>query len=522
MRFVYPSINKNHLKIYLLLRFLIITLIGSIGCILYLKHKWSYPEVDFTYFSLWLIFVYLMSVVFWILWQRDKINFLTYFVITLAPFSVTTLIYFTGGANSFFSILYIFVIIAAAFFFRKRGALIMAAVSWILYGGLIDLEYFGIIPPIGEKPGGDILFTLLINFGAFFAIAFLSSFLLEKLERSEKELQFLETLYKSVLESIQTGVVTVDKENRILYMNPAAEFISGHKAKFLRGQPVEKLFPHINNISPQRTEFSFVRPDGKVVYLGLSLSSLVNENGQYAGKVFVFQDLTNLKRVEKLSLLGELAAHMAHEIRTPLTSISGCMQMLQKESNISSDMKVLMDLALKETKRLNLLISDFLSYARPIKKKAKLNLTSLIEDTVTLFKAGIKDQNIDIETQLLPEVYVRGSKEDLKRLFLNLFTNAKEAMPKGGKMTVTMEIIGNMIKVSISDTGIGIPSDIQERIFEPFFTTKSQGSGLGLAIAHKIISEHEGKIELVSKLGEGSSFKIYLPLISAPRSLHAR
>lgn len=520
MKFVYQQINRNYLKIYLFLRVFIFTLLGSIACLLHLKHKWPYPEINFSYFLFWLAFVYLTSIIFWILWQKGKTVLLTYLAIVLAPFSVTTLIYITGGANSFFSILYIFVIIAAAFFFRKRGAYIMAATSCILYGGLIDLEYFDIIPSLGEKPGGDVLFTLLTNFSAFFAIALLSSILLEKLEKSQKKLKFLETLHKSVLESIQTGVVTVDKQNQILYMNPAAEFISGHSSKSLRGQPIDRLFPHTNTISPQRTEFSFVRPDGKVVYLGLSLSSLVNEDGQYVGKVFVFQDLTNLKHVEKLSLLGELAAHMAHEIRTPLTSISGCMQMLQKENNISPDMKVLMELALKETKRLNLLISDFLSYARPIKEKTKLDLSSLIKDTVTLFKAGIRGQNIKIETQVPPEVYVRGSKEDLKRLFLNLFTNAKEAMPQGGKITVTMELMGNMVKVNISDTGVGISSNIQERIFEPFFTTKPQGSGLGLAIVHKIISEHEGKIELVSKLGKGSTFKIYLPSISAPRSPH--
>ena len=336
--------------------------------------------------------------------------------------------------------------------------------------------------------------------------------LLRRLEKSEKQLQFLETLYKCILESIQTGVITIDEKNRILYMNSAAELITGYKKEKLKGQPITCLF-QLKDDLPKRSEFSFVRPDGKVVFLGLSAYSLFNEGKKrHIGKVLVFQDLTYLRRIEKLSVLGELSAHLAHEIKTPLTSISGCMQMLQHEQNISPEMKTLIELALKETRRLDSLISSFLSYARPGKRKERINLSELVKEIVESFKQTIRANQIKISLDLQPETWIKGNKEELKRVFLNLLTNAQQAMPKGGKIKIKISTEDDKAVIEIKDTGPGIPPEVQEHLFEPFFTTKPEGSGLGLAIVHKIITEHEGRIEVESEKGKGATFRIYLPL----------
>ena len=509
----FPS-AQNSLKNFLLLRFVSVSLIGILGVSLYLKQKWPYPLPNFIYFLWWLSVVYLTTGIFWIIWRKQKFRFLSLLAIALDLFLITTLVYITGGANSFFSDFYLFIIILAAHLFRKRGALLVAASACILYGTLIDLEYFHIIPTLGETIGDDVLFTLSINFSAFFAIAFLISLLLERLEKSGKKLRSLEALHKCVLESIQTGVITLDRENRILYLNKAAEFILGYKSKSLIEQPINKLFSHAEITPGPRQSFSFVKPNGKLIYLGLGVSSLTDEMGKYVGKVIVFQDITHLKRVEKLSLLNELASHLAHDIRTPLTSISGCLQMLRKE-NISSENKTLIKLALEETNRLNALISDYLSYARPHKEREKVDIAQLIKETITLFKENSEDKKITIDTALLEKTYVRGNKEEIRQLFWNLFVNAKEAMPNRGMLKVIMKKEQNMTKIMVQDTGSGIPVEIQDRIFEPFFTTKPNGTGLGLAIVHKIVNEHEGKIEVENQPGKGTSINLYFPLISS-------
>ncbi|MDL1956750.1 MAG: ATP-binding protein [Candidatus Desulfofervidus auxilii] len=513
--------NSQRLKVYLFFRITFVFIISLLAIFLYFKGKWPYPSSYFIYFLEWTGVVFFTSFLSWLFWYKKEYRILSSFLLSLDPFLITALIYITGGANSFFSILYIFVIILAAQIFQKRGAFLMAALSCILYGGLIDLQYFGIITPLGEKAGEDVFFTLLINFSAFFTIAFLISLLLEQLEKSRKKIHFLELLHKHVLESIPSGVITVNEKDRILYMNKTAEFLTGYQSQFLLHQPLKKVFPYQKLIPGQRMEFSFVKPDGKVVYLGISVSSLRNETGEYVGKVVIFQDLTHIKQAEKLSLLNKLTSHMAHEIRTPLTSISGCLQMLRKEDNISFQSKTLIELSLQEIKRLNSLISDYLTFARPVWQKEKVNLAKLIEETVALFKGGLENKKIFIETKLLPEIYILGNKEEIRRIFWNLFVNAYEAMPEGGKLIISMENSSfNMVKVDVEDTGKGIPADMKDRIFEPFFTTKAHGSGLGLAIVHKIVSEHEGKIEVKSELNKGTTFTLYFPLTSPPHSKH--
>ncbi len=498
-------------KIYIICQFFTVIFIALLGILIFSLHKWPYPRNSFHYFTLWSVVNLAFSIASWFLWLKRKYRILIYSFSSFVPVSITLLIYITGGSNSLFSILYVFIIIASALFLSRRSSFIMAAVCFILYGGLLDLEYFDVISPIREKPSGEIFFTLTIHLGAFWATSFLINLLLGRLERTEKRVAFLETLHKSILESIQTGVITVDNKNKILYMNPAAEEITGYKQKHIKGRLIDDFFP-LNNAPFRRKEFSFVKPDGKVVFLGLTEYPLLGENKkQMLGKIFVFQDLTLLKKIEKMSILGELAAHMAHEIKTPLTSISGCLQMLQQE-HISEEIRPLVDIALKEAKRLDSLIYDFLSYARPIQKREKLDLSKIVKESVDLIRPSIRGKKINVLTNINSPIWMNGNKEELKRAFLNLLVNAQEAITGEGTIEINAKAEEKIAWVEIKDTGIGISEEIQKRLFEPFFTTKSNGSGLGLAIVHKIITEHRGQIIVQSVKNKGSTFKIIFRL----------
>jgi two-component system sensor histidine kinase PilS (NtrC family) len=265
--------------------------------------------------------------------------------------------------------------------------------------------------------------------------------------------------------------------------------------------------------------------------LGVTVSDLRNE-GEITGVIGIFQDLTQIRemeeeirRKEQLATIGELAAGMAHEIRNPLASLSGSMQVLSKEPLLDEEHKTLMQIALRETERLDTIITGFLRYARPAPPNRKeCNLHDLLLETIHFFKQAPEYRtNIEIlfhhdEKELIAPV----DPDQMKQVFWNLSINAVQAMPQGGTLRVTVRRgKGTMrstrgeetsfLQVLFRDSGEGITRGNLEKIFYPFFTTKDQGSGLGLAIVHRIIEEHGGKIEVESTRGKGTTFIVSLP-----------
>ncbi len=289
----------------------------------------------------------------------------------------------------------------------------------------------------------------------------------------------------------------------------------------------------------QRYQTLFTNYYGRNIYLGFSISPLTDPFGSLIGHTLIFQDITKIKemeeqmkRLDKMGAIGLLAAGMAHEIRNPLASLSGSIQMLKGDLRLKRHQQKLMAIILRESERLNALITDFLLFATPPQStKKSYEIQKVIEETIDLlihspsFHEGIHIHRPASQKNIQAMIDV----DQMKQVFWNLLNNAVQAMSNGGEIRIDLEqqngTFGEMrfplpftqrrgrewLKISISDSGSGISSQEKENIFEPFFTTKETGTGLGLSIVHKIIGNHNGVIKVDSEVGKGSTFTIFLP-----------
>jgi len=280
------------------------------------------------------------------------------------------------------------------------------------------------------------------------------------------------------------------------------------------------------------------------LHLGFSISTLRDSKEMVRGKIVIFQDLTRImemeeqvRRSEKLAAIGQLAAGIAHEIRNPLASVSGSIQLLKRELKLDLENKRLMDIVLRETDRLNALISEFLLFAQPSQKQCEsVDVKYLIEDTLDLFVNNPEwRKKIELRKNIEAGIRLRANPEQIRQILWNLIVNAVQAMSEGGTLTVTSKMVhedeagekytpesyhgvkmGNLgasyVEISIGDTGIGIRPENLDKIFDPFYTTKESGTGLGLAIVYRIIEDYHGNISVKSELGRGTVFTIRLTI----------
>jgi len=502
-----------------------------------------------------IVSTYSLNLIYILVLNRIKnlISF-AYIQIVLDLVYVTAIIYITGGIESIFSFLFILSIINASILLYRPGGFAIASASSIFYGACLDLEYYGILPPLfGQSPSilaykaSEFFYTILMNISGFYATAFLSSFLAEQVRKSKKDLKekeisldHLETLHENIVQSIGSGILTLNNLGQITSFNNAAQVITRLNSSEILGKNFYEIFFHpqdkninLNNL-PKRYETSFMRSDGATLILGFSSSILRNKEQNEIGKICTFQDLTHvrdmeeqIKRMDRLAAIGGLAAGIAHEIRNPLTSLSGSIQVLRDELDLHDENRKLMDIALGETKRLNNLITDFLLFAQPERgEKKKLDISSLIEETLDLFIHSPECmQNIRATKSIAPGLFIEGNAGHLKQVFWNVLRNAVQSQPVGGAIHITAMIenrgtssgedfSNRKAKISIKDNGCGIPKEVQKNIFDPFFTTKEQGSGLGLAISYRIIENHKGEITIHSEEGQGTDVIMFFPMIS--------
>jgi two-component system sensor histidine kinase PilS (NtrC family) len=479
------------------------------------------------WFVLSLFFLFLVSV-----WNEHSVQAKLQILADLAM--VSLVVHLTGGIDSSLNFLYPLVIVVATMLLPRTWAYLSAALAFILFGTVLELDYYGVITSYSNShPKLKALqVVIFVNLFAYFAIAYLAGLLMTKLRQADAQLknasgalENLQALHENIVQSMSGGVITTGVDGRITLVNRAAQQLLEISEVELCGRAVKELFqdplPHIGA----------ARSDGEVRYTAgngfrktfrVMVSALnVSARGDL-GFVYTFDDLTEIRRLERevrmqdrLAAVGRLAAAIAHEIRNPLTSIAGSVSMLSDAPALSSEEKHLLQIVMRESDRLNAIITDFLAYSRGKQYRfERVNLVPLLEDTLTLIEHRLAAENAGI--RLLRdfrngEAWVLGDGDKLKQVFWNFCENALRAMKQtGGTLTVSLGERGGDWEMNFADTGPGIPPQQTEKIFEPFQSNFEGGTGLGLAIVYQIVQAHEGKVWARSETGKGTSFVLRL------------
>jgi two-component system sensor histidine kinase PilS (NtrC family) len=459
---------------------------------------------------------------------------------------VTGVVYSTGMQDSYFVSLYLLAILMASVLFSRRGVFLVAGFSFILLGGALELVLYGVLPHTANStPTLRLLDSWLAsNLFAFFAVAYLGSLLAQtlrkkgvELEAKSEELKDLQTFNQDIIESMRGGLLTTDMEGSILVMNRAGAEITGSGFGLHRGEKIADIFPGFwpverdeqGNPLAARKEIEYKTAEGNSRFLGLSISPLRTAQNQNMGFVYNFQDLTELKRLERevvtterMAALGRLSAAIAHEIRQPLTAMSGALKELARLAPLDEDDKKLVHIVSRESQRLNQIITDFLDYSRVKSYRfADIDVVPLIEETLLLLEhdATAAGKLRIVRNFKIRSLRARADRDALKQVFWNLCNNALRAMPTGGVLTVSIASDDNWVRIQIGDTGIGIDPAQATRIFEPFQSGFIGGTGLGLAVVYQILQAHHARIRVETEKGTGADFIVEIPRSAArPRA----
>lgn len=436
---------------------------------------------------------------------------------------VTLLIYFIGLNQSLLVFLYLINIILCGVVFQRSGGLYLALFTSVCFSMLLALDT--------RVQGNSLYLAVGVNNLAFFTVAYLSGYLSEQLnfmglelrERG-RDIRLLKNLNSMILDNMASGLLTIDNNGKVLQLNENAKGILGLKTLEL-GSSLGTTSPDFINAVKAASATAFeVEIDTQEAkkLLRVHQSSLNDEMGETQGAVLVFEDITDLRRLEnrvqqseKMAAIGQLAAGIAHEIRNPLASISGSVEMLQADSSRSDDEKKLMSIVIKEIDRLNKLITEFLDFARPQDiRLMDMDISQLLKELLEemQFVPAAKDVNFDVD--ISPQLRIQGHRDKLKQAFLNILINAVQALDSKPikRVAVSVKKTVDSVVITIEDTGSGIDEKLIKKIFEPFLTTKSKGTGLGLAVVHSILNAHKATVDVKSTKGEGTTFTISFPL----------
>ena len=456
----------------------------------------------------------------------------------------------TGGIVSFFSSLFVLPIIAASTMRFRRGALQVAALSALLYVALVAAQYLGAWPYwLGEfdlPTRRFAQYTIAINVFGFVAVALLSGSLADRLQSADArlahtsiELNDLRALNEYVIDGLLSGLVTADANTRILTFNRASANITGVNPEQAVGRDAIDILrlpegtraqlKTLTQAKSLRVDFEYRSSAGQVLDIGLMVTMLSFPNGRN-GYLFTFQDVTELRRLERnarlqqrLAAVGEMAAGIAHEIRNPLASISGSIQVLRQELPLSEEQGQLMDIVLRESARLNDTIRSFLAYARPQKfAVARLDLAKVVHDTVVLIRNSdeVRDTHtVDVQVPAEP-VWFDADENQIRQVVWNIASNGLRAMSGGGRLLLSVEMgttnEREEVVLGVQDNGRGIPAEEVDGIFQPFRSSFDRGTGLGLAIVHRIVTDYGGVIQVSSTVGVGTNVRVRFPVRATP------
>src|SRR5271167_926663 len=446
---------------------------------------------------------------------------------------ISLVVHETGGWDSSLNFLYPLVIIVAGILLPRVWAHLVAALAFILYGIVLELNYYGVVPSYCTthpelKALRGIIF---VNLFAFLAVAYLAGQLVAKLRQARVQLkdasgalEDLQILHENIIQSISSGLITTGLDGRITLVNNAAQKLLERSPDQLLGKPVSGLFldalPNAESQTHAEVRFDTVGSFRKTVRV--RVAALNGPERGALGYVYALDDLTEIRRLERevrmqdrLAAVGRLAAAIAHEIRNPITSIAGSVSMLSDAPSLNSEERHLLQIVIRESDRLNNIITDFLAYSRGKQYRfERVNLIPLLEDTLTLLDHRMTAENAGITlARNFPksEAWVLADGDKLKQVFWNFSENAVRAIKQnGGTLTVAMAERGSDWEMSFADTGPGINPQQTEKIFEPFQSNFEGGTGLGLAIVYQIVQAHEGKVWARSEMGKGTSFVLRL------------
>jgi two-component system sensor histidine kinase PilS (NtrC family) len=468
-----------------------------------------------------------------------RLHRLTWLVCLLDTALVTAVVAATGGARSIFAFLYVLSVTAACVLLSRTGGLAIAAVSSALYTGLVFGRTVFPMTAFFEAPQESTaleIITIFMNAGTFLVVAIVAGGLAERfrstqleLETKQASLRDLEAFTDLVFHSVGTGLVALDGEQRVTAVNRAAEQITGVASASAVGQPwglfgdgvalgaIEAEIEASGRGSAWR-EVTLLRTDGEEIPVRMTFSALRAGDGRRIGLIAACEDLSAIRAMEarmraadRLATLGRMAANIAHEIRNPLASLSGAVEVLAGGAPDETRAR-LAQIVLKETGRLNGIIREFLEYARPAPlSRMPVNVAEAVDEVLVLLEHRATPGTLKTVREFPPSVVWSVDCQQFRQAVWNLCLNAVQAMPEGGELRVTMAVVAGQLLMRVTDTGEGIaPADLGQ-IFEPFFSTKPDGSGIGLALVHRIVQEHGGEIDVQSRAGLGTTFTITLP-----------
>ena len=415
----------------------------------------------------------------------------------------------TSGIESVFLFMFSLAVVNGAILLYRRGAAVAAS-----------LAVLGYLATVWTSPGPPARAeTLFAHSTAFILTAVLAAYLADQLRTTGESLATITGLHQSIVRSMTSGLATLDPLGQVTYLNPAGEAMAGVTLAKIRSRPAPQVFP-VFQAATGRGEVEYKNPTGQRMLLGYSSFPLLGPRGRKLGTAVIFQDLTRLRameeamaRSERLADLGGVAAGLAHELRNPLASISGCVELLRAQAAPDDEGGRLMDIVLREAARLNQLVSDFLQFSRPAPLKMEpVDMAVLLSETLDVFAHDPVASGLKLAREL-SQARAACDADRIRQVVWNLLLNAAQAL-SGSKGQITVRSgpsAGGLVYFSVEDDGPGIDAADLERIFLPFYTTKERGSGLGLANVHRAIDAHGGRISVESAPGKGARFLVFLP-----------
>jgi two-component system sensor histidine kinase PilS (NtrC family) len=538
-------VERKRLSVFVIIRLVVVSILFAATAFLFSYYPESYGQTAFRNTIILNVLTLLFSVAL-LLIARSTVahpRYLYHVQLLWDVHYAAVLVVLTGGVTSPFSFLFFIIIIGASVSLSRRESLLCASLSSILHGSLIDLQYYGKLEFFGlsqlqatQQGAAFLLYTLFINIVAYFLVALLSGYLAERLRSSEHALarkvidyEELERLNSAIVANLDSGLLTINNQGRIRVINRYAADLAGTSQEEAYDAALADIMPFFSGLqigaqSYDREEVVYTRPDGPRSIFGYRIVPLFNGAAEREGYIVNFKDLTTLKRLEeklqhadRLAAIGELAARIAHEIRNPLAAISGSVQLIAQGERVAVEDRKLLDIVLRETSRLNALITDFLAYARPsVPQHKSVDVRSFLEEFVAIARMDDRCVRCRIALDVPEDCEWEFDAGQMQQALWNLVLNAAEATAGQGDVQLRA-YLGSLapatsrgLCITVTDTGNGIPPQHLEQLFEPFFTSKAGGTGLGLATVYRIVAAHHGTIDVASRAGE-TTFSIWLP-----------